>query len=134
MLEFPKKQYGKVSCSFQQRWFQLYSWLEYSKIVDAAFCFPCRFFGKSSAAENIFTSGGFRDWMHATGAKECLLFTHPLSTTTKLCLVGLNTTGLGNAIGEQLDSMGAQVIKNNRQYVKVLIEAMDMRLDCVLPH
>ncbi|XP_025192695.1 zinc finger MYM-type protein 1-like [Melanaphis sacchari] len=41
---YPRTLQGKKQRSFQKSWYEMYSWLEYSPIVDAAFCFPCRCF------------------------------------------------------------------------------------------
>jgi hypothetical protein len=52
--------------SFRSDWYSLYSWLEYSPMTDAAFCFVCRHFpsfGKES--EPAFTSVGFKNWKKA---------------------------------------------------------------------
>ncbi|XP_060863377.1 zinc finger MYM-type protein 1-like [Metopolophium dirhodum] len=48
----------------------MYSWLEYSLIVDAAFCFPCRCFNGNESnigqTEKVFTKTGFNSWYRAS--------------------------------------------------------------------
>ncbi len=41
---------------------------------DAAFCYPCRLFGRASPGRSAdtFTEKGFRDWKHATGQSGML--------------------------------------------------------------
>lgn len=48
----------------------MYSWLEYSLKVDAAFCFPCRCFNGNESnigqTEKVFTKTGFNKWYRAS--------------------------------------------------------------------
>ena len=39
LIEFPVSSSGKRTFKFQSRWYDLYSWLEYFVLKDAAFCF-----------------------------------------------------------------------------------------------
>uniref|UniRef100_A0A1X7UEZ8 TTF-type domain-containing protein n=1 Tax=Amphimedon queenslandica TaxID=400682 RepID=A0A1X7UEZ8_AMPQE len=75
-VTFPKRSYTDRGRSFNPSWFSQYNWLEYFVKRDAAFCFPCRWFGASgigrSRPEKTFTITGFRDWKHATGNKGVL--------------------------------------------------------------
>lgn len=48
--------------SFQLQWLSQFNWLEYSKVADAAFCYPCRQFCTSSNTSDAFTTTGFRNW------------------------------------------------------------------------
>lgn len=41
---FPKSKFGSKQRSFQQSWYKLFPWLEYSPKENLAFCFPCRMF------------------------------------------------------------------------------------------
>ena len=61
---YPKTQIADKQRCFQSKWFEGRSWLEYSKYHDAAFCFPCRLFGKA-AREDTFQKTGFRQWHRA---------------------------------------------------------------------
>lgn len=56
---YPK---NKENRSFQPGWFQKFEWLEYSRIKDAAFCYPCRQTFKNKNKENAFTTKGFNNW------------------------------------------------------------------------
>ena len=44
IMEFPRSVIGKHEFKFQFRWYNKFSWLEYSVTNDAAFCFYCRCF------------------------------------------------------------------------------------------
>nr|KAJ0222856.1 hypothetical protein LSAT_V11C200088500 [Lactuca sativa] len=64
---------------FQASWFMLYHWLEYSKSLDAAFCFPCFLFNKPSGmghyGQRAFTIDGFQNWKKVGGKRsECTSF------------------------------------------------------------
>ena len=73
---FPTTMFGSKARSFNPLWFKSYDWLEYSVIMDACFCYPCRMFGTqgsqfgSRPESNLVT--GFRDWKHATGKNGVL--------------------------------------------------------------
>lgn len=65
--KFPKT--GSPARSFQLCWMEKFSWLEYSVLEDAAFCFACRCFDLNTTKEARFTSTGFNNWKHATDKK-----------------------------------------------------------------
>ena len=64
---FPSTQFGKKRRAFSAKWYELYSWLEYSVSQDAAFCFSCRLFPVPGRTilENTFTVSGYRQWKKA---------------------------------------------------------------------
>ena len=65
---YPVTKYGNKDRSFNSSWYSKYNWLEYFIRLDAAFCYPCRFFAHgSSKAEDRFVTLGYRDWKHASG-------------------------------------------------------------------
>jgi len=76
---FPKSGPESHKRSFQASWFRLYPWIEYSKTLDATFCFPCFLFNKPSGlgyyGQQAFTIDGFRNWKKV-GGKKCVLLTH----------------------------------------------------------
>ena len=115
VIEFPVTMFGKVGRSFQERWYQQYPWLEYSKELDAAFCFSCRFLI------------GFKDWKHALG-KNGILTVHSTGKAHTEAMMSWKEYQMrakaGTSIGMQLDQMGTQVISKNRAYVAALMEAV----------
>lgn len=52
---------------FKENWYEEFSWLEYSPVKDAAFCFPCRMFcqHKVGRGEESFTKEGVSNWKKA---------------------------------------------------------------------
>uniref|UniRef100_A0A1X7TNM1 Uncharacterized protein n=1 Tax=Amphimedon queenslandica TaxID=400682 RepID=A0A1X7TNM1_AMPQE len=95
----------------------------YSKEIDAAFCFPCRFFDQSPDA--TFTETGFKDWKHALG-KKGVISNHSTGKAHTEAMITWKEyekrTRTGQTIGVQLDDMGSRVIYDNRKYVVTLME------------
>ncbi|XP_058725536.1 uncharacterized protein LOC131596815 [Vicia villosa] len=62
---FPRTQFGSVKRAFCKSWYKNYTWLEYSEIKDAAYCFYCFLFKQPGKAEHfgfeVFTKSGYRD-------------------------------------------------------------------------
>lgn len=46
---YPVTKYGNKDHSFNASWYSKHNWLEYSLILDAAFCYSCRFFAHGSS-------------------------------------------------------------------------------------
>ena len=116
--------------SFNPSWFSQCNWLEYSVQKDAAFCFPCRWFGASSIGcsrpETTFTITGFRDWKHATGSKGAL-FCHNNSISHKSCVVAWDqskSTSVTGTVSEQLGNKRSEMIKNNRHYITAVSDVL----------
>lgn len=65
---FPKNRSNR---SFQLQWFDKFPWIEYSKSLDAVFCYACRQFGiYSNIKEETFISVGFTNWQIALTKKQ----------------------------------------------------------------
>ena len=122
---FPSRVFGKGSRSFQKKWYDTYPWLEYSIQLDAAFCFPCRFF--TNTPEPTFSTTGFRDWKHATGQKG-ILATHTIGKYHMQAMAAWKEyetrVSKDQSIGCQLDRMGSRVISENRRYVLTVMQAV----------
>lgn len=123
VIKFPHTMYGKTGRSFQARWYKEYPWLEYSRELDAAFCFACRFFHpKPLRADKAFIETGFRDWKHALGHKG-ILTAHSTGKAHSEAMMSWREFDVraksGNSVAMQLDNMGTgtAVISQNRAYV-----------------
>ncbi|XP_058783846.1 uncharacterized protein LOC131658584 [Vicia villosa] len=70
LSSFPRTQFGSIKRAFSKSWYKNYTWLEYSEIKDAAYCFYCFLFKKPGRAEHfgfeVFTKSGYKDWKHAS--------------------------------------------------------------------
>lgn len=65
---FKKQNDGR---SFQVSWLKQYPWIEYSKQLDAVFCYPCRQFGIGHASD-IFCTTGYNNWKKAQNTGQGL--------------------------------------------------------------
>ena len=129
-LKFPVTLYSNKPRSFNPAWYRSYPWLEYSVKQDACFCYPCRLFGfggcsSSSRPEQAFTSTGFKDWKHAMG-KGGILPGHNNCHAHKQAAIAWNqyTLYIVYRISERLGSARAEQIKQNRHYLKCVIEIL----------
>ncbi|XP_076314869.1 zinc finger MYM-type protein 1-like [Tachypleus tridentatus] len=84
LKRYPATEYSGQSRSFNKKWRDQHSWLEYSVTQDVAFCFACRIFIHThfSKTEKSFTLEGFRNWKKATTS----LKSHDNSTGHKFAM------------------------------------------------
>ena len=65
---------GQMRC-FQKGWYIGRPWLEYSQIIDALFCYPCRLFKVAfDGPESKWTLIGFNNWKIAMERKRASNF------------------------------------------------------------
>ncbi|XP_075473351.1 uncharacterized protein LOC142504358 [Primulina tabacum] len=60
--EYPLVDFKHQKRSFQSSWFVMFPWLEFYKIKESAFCFPCYPFDVPSSYQKKFTVEGFKNW------------------------------------------------------------------------
>ena len=117
--------YGSVKRSFQERWYHVFPWLEYSVECDCVYCFPCRFFGVN--ADKYLTYHGYSDWKHSLG-KVGTLTTHDTSIRHKDATLTWkqyqSTVAHDTSIANQLERGRLKTIQDNRQYVKYILEVI----------
>ena len=128
LVQFPRTQVGKRSRCFQANWYTSYSWLEYSQIANAAFCFACRHFSvRGKTAEAAYTVSGFKNWKKANtkdGFQQ-----HDHSDYHKLAMATWSEYKLMKASGQgtvlQMQSAAyAKQIQDNRHYMKTVAEVL----------
>ena len=63
-IHFPKSNFGDRQRSFSAKYYDTYSWVEYSVIEDKSYCFVCRQFSKGIIREQSekFIHQGFDNW------------------------------------------------------------------------
>ena len=54
--QYPVDCHGRHFCI---QWYTQFKWLEYSPIINKAFCFPCCVFGTKGRHQEAFASNGF---------------------------------------------------------------------------
>ncbi len=64
IIEFPQ---NKQIRRFQEKWYNVFSWLEYDVSSDSAFCFICKQYPiyLQEKEKSTFKTEGFRDWHNA---------------------------------------------------------------------
>ena len=128
LARFPVSLIGSKQRAFNSEMYKSYNWLEYSRERDAAFCFPCRLFAVNEGrSQNTFTKIGFRDWKHATG-KGGIITIHDKCSSHASAMVLWSQYKLNSkhhtSIADRLESNRAQLISNNRHYLKTLIQVL----------
>ena len=127
-FRYPLKKMGQQNHSFNSKWFNTYSWLEYSIERDAAFCFPCRHFNaKGGKNEDVFTKDGFTDWKHAAG-KNGILQGHAGCHSHIIAMQSWKqydkNKRLNISIENRLDPIRSKQICNNRHYLRSIAQTL----------
>lgn len=137
---YPRTIQGSKQRSFQKSWYEMYSWLEYSPLVDAAFCFPCRCFNgneiNTGQTEKVFTKTGFNSWYRASER----LKSHQMSRYHINSNTAMNNFCSNKSIDEIIDSNKTLELSkreadrlNNRAIMKRLIDIVICLAKCGKP-
>lgn len=120
----------KRMTSFNSNWFELFKWLEYSKVEDSAYCFPCRFFSNKlkTNLDCTYKNAGYKNWKNAMSAKGFPL--HYKSDEHKQCLLSWveykknikNNSSVLSRISDQHE----RLVMENRRYMKAIIISLRM--------
>jgi hypothetical protein len=117
---------------FQSSWFQTYpSWLEYSKLKDAIFCYPIYIFAKKSTSRlrsYVFIVKGFKNWKKVNDIMNCPLTGHvekyqnpPNKIVVKCCE---DLKNYSRHIGKLIEKQSSQEIENNRLRLQTSIDSV----------
>uniref|UniRef100_A0A667WAX6 TTF-type domain-containing protein n=1 Tax=Myripristis murdjan TaxID=586833 RepID=A0A667WAX6_9TELE len=127
LKKYPSTQFGNQQRSFNRGWLDLYSWLEYSVIKNASFCFACRHFlsgGHGFHSESTFTVSGYRNWRKATTAFK----THHISAAHKFAMESWAEFRLrekdGSRLGNLLDKGHSKIVQENHEYMRAVVETL----------
>lgn len=121
---YPHKSFGTQKRAFQHCWFEKYNWVEYSVHKNAAFCFPCRVFGKNITF-HYFVINGCKNWK-----KALFIFRkHEMAQTHRDSVVAWQsyqaTSNHGN-IAQILTSAHASDIAERREYLRRIVAVTSM--------
>ena len=61
-IDFPQNEQKR---RFQEKWYNLYSWLEYEVTTDSSFCYICKQYPIKDKEKPTFKTSGFKDWKNA---------------------------------------------------------------------
>ncbi|KAL4126512.1 hypothetical protein QTP88_010734 [Uroleucon formosanum] len=129
---YPKTKFGSQNRGFSSTYYNDFNWMEYSIQKDAIFCYPCRIFAVTSGHnEETFTKIGFNNWKKLSGAKNAKtkntrIQKHACSEHHLTAIVKWNeykkSCQSGNSIISQLTAAHTEQIKQNREYMKCIID------------
>lgn len=89
LKSYPKTDYGvgktKRMRSFNSSWYNQFNWIEYSKIDDSVYCFPCRLFSFKTNSDLSFVNVGYKNWKNAMSSKGFIR--HHNTDEHKKCLI-----------------------------------------------
>lgn len=109
--------------SFQAKWLQIYSWLEYSKEKNAAFCYACRQFGLGNT-NDVFTTTGYDNW-HSALSKGKGLKKHECTEFHKNSMLSwAEKTSRINTNQQVTNILNASILEKRRYYLKGIISTI----------
>uniref|UniRef100_A0AAR2IPQ8 TTF-type domain-containing protein n=1 Tax=Pygocentrus nattereri TaxID=42514 RepID=A0AAR2IPQ8_PYGNA len=117
--QFPHSQIGTQKRAFQQSWFQMFEWLEYSVQKNAAFCFMCRLYSKPKQPrdqrDSLLTTG-FTNWKRALDSFR----EHESSAIHKSSVISwmsFKATEVHGNVTELLQAANVSEIVQRREYL-----------------
>ena len=126
---YPVTNKGGRQRAFRSAWYERYSWLEYSVLLNAVFCFACRHFGVASKiAETTFTVGGFQNWKKAQYSDSGFPLHDKCEYHVDAMLLWaefdkMKATASGSVVQMQSEVCAKQ-ISENRHYLKTIAEVL----------
>ena len=131
-----EKQYRAFVSSLYDK----YSWLEYSKMEDAVYCFHCRNFA-INCKEPRFVLQGFRNWKKCYGSdlKSNKLLQHQCSLTHAESEAAYAhyqdvKSGAFQSVPTLYGHGYSKLVQNNRHYLKVVCEVLLLTAQRKLPN
>ena len=130
LAAYPKKMQGGFNRSFNREWFKTYPWLEYSKKLDAVFCFACRHFARAQSGKTFdpaFTSAGFSNWKKAKEANKGLGAHADADTHTNAMVSWTDYQSMKSAdtsITQMVSKAHQKTVEENRHYVKTMADIL----------
>jgi len=129
---YPKTVYGvgktKRMRSFNSSWYDQFNWVEYSKIDDSVYCFPCRFFSFKTNSDLTFINVGYKNWKNAMSCKGFIR--HHNTDEHKKCLIAWlnykNNKKNNTSVLSQISDQHTLVVAENRRYMKAIIVSLRM--------
>lgn len=120
LTQYPQEQFGVKKRSFRPQWYEKYTWLEYSRKNDAAYCFACRHFRPKQSTrtkQDALWHNGFRNWKRGLDSfKE-----HETSAVHKESMVAFQDSKVHGDIVQQLQTGSESEIKERREYLRRIV-------------
>lgn len=107
---------------FRKEWYLKFPWLEYSPSKDSVFCFYCRAL-PSASCDKAFVTNGFKSWkkMNEYSNNHSKSVGHKESLTK---YAGFKSAIKQGSVISKIDSNHSKVVKENREYIKYLLETI----------
>ena len=117
---YRKTAFGNQNRSFSTTLYEKYSFIEYSVLRDAVYCFPCRFFGNKSghSQEISFTVKGFNNWKKCERLLEHSNCKHHKDSV--VAWMAYKSTAVAGSVVQQQIGYHASLVRENREYMKSL--------------
>ncbi|KAL4007591.1 hypothetical protein ACER0C_001443 [Sarotherodon galilaeus] len=124
LKSYPHDTFGTQKRAFNHSWFEKHNWLEYSVNQNAAFCFPCRVFGKNIKHDSL-VSSGCKNWKKALVifVKHEMAQTHKDSVVTWKSYQG--TSKQGN-VAQMIAAANVSEIVERREYLRRIVAVTSM--------
>ncbi|XP_039858034.1 zinc finger MYM-type protein 1-like [Simochromis diagramma] len=124
LKSYPHDTFGTQKQAFNHSWFEKHNWLEYSVNQNAAFCFPCRVFGKNIKHDSL-VSSGCKNWKKALVifGKHEMAQTHKDSVVTWKSYQG--TSKQGN-VAQMIATANVSEIVERREYLRRIVAVTSM--------
>ncbi|XP_073032478.1 uncharacterized protein [Primulina eburnea] len=126
IYEYPLVDFKHQKRSFQSSWFVKFPWLEFSKIKESAYCFPCYLFDVPSSYQKKFTVEGFKNWKRVN-CKTCPLKRHEGDCNSLHSTAMQKWEGLKNVsqhIDRRMNKQSENIVKQNRLLIRTSIRAI----------
>lgn len=132
LKSYPKTVYGvgktKRMRSFNSSWYNQFNWIEYSKIDDSVYCFPCRLFSFKTNSDLSFVNVGYKNWKNAMSSKGFIR--HHNTDEHKKCLIAWldykNNKKKNTSVLSQISDQHTKIVSENRRYMKAIIVSLRM--------
>lgn len=110
---------------FSDNWYKTFVWLEYSKSLDAAFCFACRNFISQniSKMENAFTEKGVTSWKKALEKFR----SHETAACHRQAMeswANFKESKKSGSVVEKAESASLEIIKKRRRHLDKIISVL----------
>lgn len=124
LKSYPQDSFGTQNRSYHHSWFEKHNWLEYSINRNAAFCFPCRVFGKNIKHDAL-VSSGCKNWK-----KALFIFgKHEMALTHKDSVVAWKSyqaTSRQGDVAQMIASANASEIAERKEYLRSIVAVTSM--------
>lgn len=118
--------------SFQSSWLTKFSWLEYSKEKDAAFCYACRQFGSANMSD-VFTTTGYDKWQAALSAGKGFKKHESTSSHTNNMLSWKEKMSRSNNSQQVSYLLNETVLEKRRYYFNAIVSTIIFLAENELP-